>query len=67
MSEHLGPTNGKIYKAVLKKVDFIGFAIFSISSHSGYSAWLNFNILKLCSQVNLHTKFDNHRYRVFSE
>ena len=40
-----------------EKVDFIGFAIFSIGDHLGFSIRLNFIILKPCSLVMLHVKF----------
>ena len=39
-----------------EEVDFVIFAIFSNSSHLGYSAWPNFTILRPCSQVMLHVK-----------
>ena len=43
-----------------EKVDFIRFAIFSISGHPGYSIRLNFTILKPCCLIMLHVKFEIH-------
>ena len=47
-----------------EKVDFIGFAIFSIGSHLRFSTRLNFIILKPCI---LHVKFENHGCSGFRE
>ena len=43
-----------------EKVDFIGFAIFSIGSHLRFSTKWNSIILKPLSLVMLHVKFENH-------
>ena len=45
--------------ALGKKVDFIGFAIFSITGHLEIWTRPNFTILKPCSQIMLHVKFEN--------
>ena len=50
-----------------EKVNFIGFTIFSISHHLGFSTRLNIIILKPCSLVMLHVKFENHGYSGFRE
>ena len=50
-----------------RKIDFIGSAIFSNSGHFLFSASLNFNILKHCSLVMLHVKFENHGCSGFRE
>ena len=49
----------KVYKGSGEKNDFIGFAIFSIDGHLGFLTRLNFIILKPCSLVTLHLKFEN--------
>ena len=43
-----------------EKVDFTSVAIFSSSIHLGFSTRLNFIILKPCSIITLHVKFENH-------
>ena len=43
-----------------EKVDFSGLAIFINSGHFLFSTRLNFIILKPCSLVMLHVKFENH-------
>ena len=48
-----------------KKVDFIDFAILNISCHFKFSIWLNFDILKPCSQIKLPVKSDIHGCRGF--
>ena len=50
-----------------EKVDFIGFAIFSIGSHLGFATKRNFIILKPSSLVMLHVKFENHECSGFRE
>ena len=45
------------------KVDFIGFPIFSIGGQLGF--W-NIFILKPCSLIMLHVKFENHRCSGFN-
>ena len=50
-----------------QKVDFIGFATFSISSHLRFLIRLNFLILKPSSLIMLHVKFKNHRCSGFRE
>ena len=43
-----------------EKVDFNGFAIFSISGHLVISTRLTFTGLKPCSLIMLHVKFEIH-------
>ena len=43
-----------------EKVDFNGFAIFSIGRHLGFSTMLTFAGLKPCSLIMLHVKFEIH-------
>ena len=50
-----------------EKLDFIGFAIFSIDGHLRFSTRLNLIILKPCSLVMLHVKFENHGCSGFRE
>ena len=50
-----------------EKVDFNGFAIFSISGHLGFSTRLNLTGLKPCSLIILHVKFEIHRCSGFKE
>ena len=45
-------SEGKVYSS--------GLAIFSNSGHFGLPTSLNFIILKPCSLVMLHVKFENH-------
>ena len=44
-----------------EKVDFNGFAIFSIGGHLGFSARLTFIGLKPCCLIMLHVTFEIHR------
>ena len=47
------------------KNDFIAFAIFSYRGHLGFSARLNFIILKPCSLIMPLLKVENHGYSCF--
>ena len=47
-----------------EKVDFIGFDIFLYGGHFLFSIGMNFIILKQCSLVMLHGKFENHSLEV---
>ena len=48
-----------------EKVDFKGFAIFSIEGNLGFSTRLTFAGVKPCSLVILHVKFQIHRCSSF--
>ena len=50
-----------------EKVDFSGLAIFSNSSNFLFLTKLNFIILKSCSLIMLHVKFENHGCTDFRE
>ena len=50
---------GRIPSEFGEKVDFIDVAILSISDQLGFSARLNFIILKPCSLTLLHLTFEN--------
>ena len=50
-----------------EKVDYSGLAIFSNSGHFCFPSSLNFIILKPCSLVMLHVKFENHGCSGFRE
>ena len=47
--------------------DFISFAIFSNGGHLEFSTKLNFTILKPCSLIMVHVKFEIHRCSGFRE
>ena len=48
-------------------VDFSGSAIFSNSGHFGFSTRLSFIILKPCSPIMQHVKFENNGCSGFRE
>lgn len=48
-------------------VESEGYAIFSKSGQTGYSTWQNFCILKPCSLIMQHMKFEIHAYIGFWE
>ena len=50
-----------------EKVDFFGFAIFRTGGHLGFSTILNILILKLCSLIMPHVKFEHHGCSGFKE
>ena len=49
------------------KGDIMSFAVFSMGDHLGLSFRLNFLILKPCSLVMQHVKFENHGCSGFRE
>ena len=50
-----------------EKVDFNGFAIFSIGGHLGFSTRLTFSGLKSCSLIMLYVKFEIYGCSAFRE
>ena len=67
ISEILYKISDILYKIKREKVNFNGFAIFSISGHLGFSTGLNFTSLKPCSLIMLHVKFEIHGCSGFRE